>query len=499
MTRRPQLPMRRPRPSRPHRPGRCKPCEGVGTVAVTDLNGLGDLGVATTASARAKAVELSKKRKLPPILAPKPDRPLPRPRLPRKAQAIMAANEKQLEKAAVRRAASLGRSRRRTDAELDTLDKKIEQRKIPAGKMKAAIVRRRQLAGRALAEDLRATRAKVAARFAKAARKTKNPTEKEALRRASASAMITPLEVNKGQVIPRCPPGFQRIGSGALDGYPGSAYTGGQVPQYAKLPGAWRSPAFHMRQALLAAGSGNMLANRPPAFQVPTLVNMPPSMVNAGKNIGPTMGIRPDQLPPGVILPGMPGIPSMAVDPNISPATEQNPAYRPQIMPPDGTSNHVEDITVTAADQGGLGADMVLADALGAYDTVIGAADADMVLARYGLAGLDDLGDLGAIGDKVRASLKSWRNRYKLHRHNIGRKATAALIASSIAGGGTPLLGVLAGRVISQTAKAQADEEAATVRKLGGKVSGAKAKRHVRLLNKKFQAMGLKVRCVPMK
>jgi len=490
--RRAQVPRRRRRPARPPRP-KCRPCQGdVGTVEATDLNGL---GVAVTASAKAKLHAM--KAKLPPPPPKRGRRPKPG-RLPPKVNAVMRAPADRLEPITRRKAKQFARDRRRTDGELDRLDRMIEQRKVPAGQMRAAIAKRRQLAAKSLTEDLRTTRAKIANRFARASRKAKGP-EAEVLRQASARAMVTPLEIHKGTVIPRCPPGFQRVGSGALDGYPGSGYTGGTVPQYAQLPGAWASPAFAMRQALLAAGGGQILAGRPPAFQVPTFHPLPGAVVQAGTGMGPNIGVRPDQMPPGVRMPGMPALPAQPGMPGVPPATIQNPAYRPDVMPPGhGVSSSAQDITSTDVDDGGLGSDLVLAGVMGAYDEVVGLSDSDVVMGNVDLAGLDDLGELGAIGDKVRAALGSWRNRFKLHRHAMNRKAGAALIASSIAGGGMPLLGAAAGAIIAQTAKGQADEEVATVKKMGGKVTGVKARNHLRRLNRKFRKMGLKVRCVPM-
>lgn len=484
----------------------CVPCAGLGgNVAVEDviLGDFDDLSRAVTAAARARA-RASKPPKGPKGARPPKGAKLPKTRIG--ADRLNRTPTKKLQPIVAKKEAQLARDKRRAAKQLADMDKKISGRKVAAGDLPKAMQKRRELGAKTVTLHLRRKRAGVAKRFLNAARKEKRPEVAKALHRAATAAMTTPLKVKDGKVHAVCPQGYAlaqsrttRTSVSGLEGfgdlgYPGSTYVPGNVPQYSNFPSDWRSPAHAMRSAFMAS-VGAPIEARPGSISVPSFHPMPVAAMNRATANMPHINPTPGMIPPRVGFPGMPKPPqgAMARGAHVPPALLQNPLYKHSTMPPASRppSYHANDITVN--ELGGLGEDIILADAYGAFAEV-----EEQVLA--GLNGLDSLmgfDDLGRIGDKVKAKLSTWSNRLKAHNLKLGRAAAATLVATSMAASGMPLIGIGVGaRIMAQEAAAQGDEEAEFATSVGQSVSGTGKRRHVRKINARLLAAGRDVRCV---
>jgi len=488
----------------------CVPCAGLGgNVAVEDviLGDLDDLSRAVTAAARARAGAAKPAKGAKDAKGPKGGKGGQHAKGAKVgSDRLNRTPTKKLEPIVAKKEAQLGRDKRRTTGQLTALDKKINTRKVAAGDLPKAMRKRRELGAKATTEHLRRKRAGVAKRFLQEAKKEKRPEVAQALHRAATAALTTPLKVEGGRVRPVCPRGYAlaqtkttRTSVSGLEGfgdlgYPGSTYVPGNVPQYSTFPHDWRSPAHAMRAAFVAS-VGAPIEARPGSIDVPSFHPMPVGAMKQATANMPSIAPAPWMIPPRAGFPGMPKPPQRLLHPpgKVPPALLQNPLYKPGLMPPSGNAARHTATDITVDELGGLGEDIILADAWGAFAEV-----EEQVLAGFdGLDSLMGFDDLGRIGDKVKEKLSTWGNRLKAHQLKLGRGAVATLVATSMAAGGMPLIGAGIGKkIMGKEAIAQGDEEAEFATSVGQPVRRRRKSRHVRKINARLLAEGRNVRCV---
>lgn len=499
-------------PARPCVLGDCGGLDGEEVVVggLAGLSGFDALGDAATAAAKRRAQGRPAGGRPPlgpdgrPQLAPGggkpplgPDgRPLRAPAgggKPPLTDRVKKLPADQVEKLAGKKEAEYDRKHRADKATLDKLDRVIESGKLQGDKLAQAKKARRKVAAREVGLYHRRLRARLAKQLMAASKKAKG-ADADKYRKAATWVMSAPIKVNPdGSCTVGCPSGSgsggtTRTGSrgtsglaGAL-GLPGGAYTGDEaVQQFSLHPAQWASPDAGLRAAITAAGAGAKLADRPAGVSIPQEIRheLPPGVIAAQPQL-PALQMRTRTMPPAVVrVAGIPAPIPPCVRPSI-PAAAVHPGHAPGVLPPPSPASSGG---VTAAGLSGLGADLVLADVLGDYDTTVG-------LAESGYLGLEDVFALSGLSDVefrglgLDLSKIPFIARLRAHKTKTGKRVSAGLLGGALAAAGFPLAGtaVAAKGPLSdlwqKVAQGHADEEEEVAKTARIPVkSGAKSKR----------------------